>query len=289
MKPAKFEYLKPTSLTEALTMLQSHREDAAVLSGGQSLIPMLNLRVAAPQIVIDINAIPALDEIKIDGSVLEIGARSRHNDVLRSELVQLHAPLVSLALKNVAHEAIRNRGTLGGSLALADPAAEMPACMVCLEAEIVAQSVSGSRSIAAADFFQGIYDTALQTDELITSIRIPLLGSDWRFSFHEIARRHGDFAMAGLAFGVRCNKGTVMECRAVFLGVEAFPRRLAQIEQALMGHELTDLGALENVVRLLPSNLDCLDGEECPADYRLHLAQQLLPLCAVEASQVNHE
>jgi aerobic carbon-monoxide dehydrogenase medium subunit len=289
MKPAKFEYLKPTSLTDALTMLQFHREDAAVLSGGQSLVPMLNLRVAAPRVVIDINAIPALDEIKIDGSVLEIGARSRHNDVLRSELVQLHAPLVSLALKNVAHEAIRNRGTLGGSLALADPAAEMPACMVCLDAEIVAQSASGSRSIAAADFFQGIYDTALQPEELITSIRIPLLGSDWRFSFHEIARRHGDFAMAGLALGVRCNKGAITECRAVFLGVEAFPRRLAEIEQALMGHELTDHGALENAVRLLSSNLDCLDGEECPADYRLHLAQQLLPLCAVEASGVNHE
>lgn len=289
MKPAKFEYLKPASLTDALTMLQSHREDAAVLSGGQSLIAMLNLRVAAPQVVIDINAIPGLDEIKIDGSVLEIGARSRHNDVLRSELVQLHAPLVSLALKNVAHEAIRNRGTLGGSLALADPAAEMPACMVCLEAEIVVQSVSGSRSIAAANFFQGIYDTALQPDELITSIRIPLLGSGWRFSFHEIARRHGDFAMAGLALGLRCNKGAITACRAVFLGVEAFPRRLAEIEQALIGHQLTDLGALENVVRLLPSNLDCLDGEECPADYRLHLAQQLLPLCAVEASRVNHE
>jgi aerobic carbon-monoxide dehydrogenase medium subunit len=240
--------------------------------------------------VIDINSIPELDEIAIHGSALQIGARSRHNDVLRSELVQQYAPLLSVALQNVAHEAIRNRGTLGGSLALADPAAEMPACMVCLGAEIILHSVDGSRSVAAADFFQGIYDTALEPDELITSIRIPLFAADWRFAFHEIARRHGDFALAGLAFGRQCDGEIVQDCRAVFLGVEAFPRRLIEIEQAFIGTNLNDRGSFEKSVQLLASNLDCLEGGEYPAEYRLHLAQQLLLRCANEAFDENgHE
>jgi aerobic carbon-monoxide dehydrogenase medium subunit len=283
MKPAKFEYVKPASLAAALTLLRDYREDAAVLGGGQSLVPMLNLRVASPRVVIDINAIPELDEIRVEGSALQIGARSRHNDVLRSELVARHAPLLPLALKNVAHEAIRNRGTLGGSLALADPAAEMPACMVCLDAEIVVQSVSGLRSVPAADFFQGIYDTALEPDELITSIRIPLLDSSWRFAFHEIARRHGDFALAGLAFGIQSGGQSVQGCRAVFLGVEAFPRRLIEVEQAFIGMDLCDRRGLENAIQFLPSNLECLEGGEYPTEYRLYLAQQLLSRCAAEA------
>lgn len=289
MKPARFEYVKPASLADALTLLRDLRDDAAVLGGGQSLVPMLNLRVASPRVVIDINAIPELDEISVEASALQIGARARHNDVLRSELVLRHAPLLPLALRNVAHEAIRNRGTLGGSLALADPAAEMPACMVCLDAEIVVQSANGSRSIPAADFFRGIYDTALEPDELITCIRIPLLGSDWSFAFHEIVRRHGDFALAGLAFGVQSNGQTVQGCRAVLLGVESFPRRLIEIEQALIGMDLSDRRGLERAVRLLPSNLECLEGGEYPAEYRLYLAQQLLSRCATEAFGKSHE
>ncbi len=283
MKPARFEYARPTSLVDALILLRDHRDDAAVLSGGQSLVPMLNLRVASPQIVIDINSIPELEEIAIHGSALQIGARSRHNDVLRSELVQQYAPLLSMALQNVAHEAIRNRGTLGGSLALADPAAEMPACMVCLGAEIILHSAGGSRSVAAADFFQGIYDTAREPDELITGIRIPFFAAGWRFAFHEIARRHGDFASAGLAFGGQCSGEIVQDCRVVFLGVEAFPRRLIEIEQAFIGTNLNDRSSLEKAVQLLASNLDCLEGGEYPTEYRLYLARQLLLRCANEA------
>ncbi len=204
MKPAKFAYAKPSTIDEVLALLREHGDDAAVLSGGQTLVPMLNLRVASPQMLIDINDVPGLDEISVDGSILRIGARSRHNDVLRSELVQSNAPLVSEALHHVAHEAIRNRGTLGGSLALADPAAEMPACMVCLDAEIVLLSEQGTRSVPAPNFFQGIYDTDRRPDELIVRIDIPIPDASWRFAFHEISRRHGDFAMAGLTFGVRC-------------------------------------------------------------------------------------
>ena len=192
-----------------------------------------------------------------------------------------------MALQNVAHEAIRNRGTLGGSLALADPAAEMPACMVCLGAEIILHSAGDSRSVAAADFFQGIYDTALEPDELITSIRIPLLAAGWRFAFHEIARRHGDFALAGLAFGHQCSGEIVQDCRAVFLGVEAFPRRMIEIEQAFIGTNPNDGGGLERAVQLLASNLECLEGGEYPTEYRLHLAQQLLSLCASEVLDEN--
>ena len=280
MRPANFEYMRPSCLDDALAMLRANRDGVAILGGGQSLVPMLNLRVASPEVVIDINAVPRLNEIEIEDSFVVIGALARHNDVLRSDLVQSHAPLLSMALHHVAHEAIRNRGTLGGSLALADPAAEMPACMVCLDAEIVAHSVDGSRSIRAADFFRGIYDTALDSDELITRVRVPILGSGWKFDFHEIARRHGDFAMAGLAFGVECEGSTITDCRVVFLGVESFPRRLTEIEQVFVGTDVSDRLKLDKAIELLPSCLECLEGGEYPPEYRLHLARQLLSLCA---------
>jgi carbon-monoxide dehydrogenase medium subunit len=156
--------------------------------------------------------------------------------------------------------------------------------MVCLGAEIILHSADGSRSVAAADFFQGIYDTALEPDELITSIRIPVFAADWRFAFHEIARRHGDFALVGLAFGRQCKGEIVQDCRAVFLGVEAFPRRLIEIEQAFIGTSLNDRGGIEKAVQLLASSLDCLEGGEYPTEYRLYLAQQLLLRCVNEAS-----
>jgi carbon-monoxide dehydrogenase medium subunit len=280
VKPAMFEYMRPSSLDDALTMLRDHRDGVAILSGGQSLVPMLNLRVATPEVVVDINSIPHMEEIRLDGSFVEIGARSRHNDVLRSELVQRHAPLLAMALHHVAHEAIRNRGTLGGSLALADPAAEMPACMVCLDAEIVVQSVDGSRILHASEFFQGIYDTVMEPDEIITRIRVPVLGRGWLFSFHEIARRHGDFALAGLAFGVERNGDTIAACRVAFLGVESRPRRLFEVEQVFIGDGLFDQSCVEKAVRLLASNLERIEGGEYPPEYRLYLAQQLLRRCA---------
>lgn len=250
---------------------------------------MLNLRVASPQLLIDINAVPDLNAVTVKDTTLSIGSRARHNKVLRSELVQQNVPVLTQALRHVAHEAVRNRGTLGGSLALADPAAEMPACMVCLDADIVLCSNDGTRSVSATDFFQGIYDTDRQPNELIVRVDIPIPDVSWRFTFHEIARRHGDFAMAGLVFGIRCLEGVVTDCRVVFMGIESFPRRIATVESAIVGTKLSNTAAIDQAVALLSTVLDCADSEEYPATYRLYLAKQLLTHCAAKAfSEVTH-
>jgi carbon-monoxide dehydrogenase medium subunit len=276
MKPPRFEYACPQSLSEALDLLHQHKADAAVLAGGQSLMPMLNLRVARPGILIDINRIPELDTISNSGGCVSIGARARHNDVLRSPLVRSHVPLLAQALEHVAHEAIRNRGTLGGSLALADPAAELPACAVCLGAEIVAQSVRGERRVAASDCFRGLYTTAIEPDEIITRVDFPIAQPEWGFRFDEVARRHGDFAIAGLALGMRCEGAIVVDCRIVFSGVETSPRRIPELEGIFIGAELADSDRLTRAKERLTSVLEPLEGGELPPEYRLHVARELL-------------
>lgn len=270
MKPARFDYRRPESVPEALALLA--QPEAAVLSGGQSLMPMLNLRVARPAMLVDINRIAGLDAIALEGGVLRIGARARHAAVLASPLVAQAAPLLAQALPHVAHAAIRNRGTHGGSLALADPAAEMPACAVCLDATLVAASAArGERRIAAADFFQGLYSTALEPDELLTRIEYPAAQPGWRFAFLEVARRHGDFAMAGLALALLPGR----DARLATCGVEAAPRRLPEAEAALVA------GDVEGACAVLRS-LEAMGTAETPAAYRLHLAQVLLRRAATQ-------
>ena len=276
MKPSRFQYACPETLPEALTLLSRHNGDAAVLAGGQSLMPMLNLRLAQPAVLIDINRVPELDAITCAGSVLSIGARARHNDVLRSPMVKKNAPLLTQALEHVAHEAIRNRGTLGGSLALADPAAELPACAICLDATIVALSQRGERPISAGDFFQGLYTTALEPDEIIARVSFPLATPDWRFGFDEVTRRHGDFAVAGVAVGIRREGKAVTDCRIVFCGIEASPRRMAAIESLFMDTEQADEAVVTRAKAALGEDLEPLDGGELPPAYRLHVARELL-------------
>ena len=228
-------------------------------------MPMLNFRLTQPGLLIDINRIAGLDGIMVGDDRLVIGTRARHRDVLNSPLVQMHAPLLSEALGHVAHAAIRNRGTFGGSLALADPAAELPACAVCLGATIVTASVAGERAHPAEDFFRGLYDTARQADEMIVRVEIPLRPS-WRFAFREVARRHGDYAIAGLAMGIGQE-----ECRLAFCGVEPSPRRLPAIESAILRGAEPDLGELRP-----------MSSDDAPAAFRLHLAGVLVRR-AVEA------
>lgn len=265
MKAPLFDYARPDTLAGALALLAEHGDAAAILAGGQSLMPMLNLRMAQPRMLLDINRIDGLDAIVVDGDRLVIGALARHRDVLASPLVAAHASLLTDALGHVAHAAIRNRGTFGGSLALADPAAELPACAICLGATIVTASVDGERTHAAADFFRGLYATACRPDELILRVCIPLLPG-WRFVFREVARRHGDYAIAGLAMGMAAGS-----CRVAFCGVETAPRRLPAIEAAVMGGTLPDLDVLEP-----------MSSEEAPASLRRHLAGVLLRRSAEE-------
>jgi carbon-monoxide dehydrogenase medium subunit len=262
MTPARFAYARPATLAEALATLAREGEGAAPLAGGQSLMPMMAMRVARPALLLDLNRLPGLDGIAVEAESLRIGALARHASVLAHPLVAAEAPLLKLALAEVAHPAIRNRGTLGGSLALADPAAELPACMVALEATILLASVGGERRVAAAAFFQGLYATARRADELLVGVEIPRRPG-WTPWFAEVARRRGDYAMAGLA--LNAGGGAV---RLAFCGVEAAPRRLPEIEAAL--------AAGRDAAALLPGLLEPLGAAETPAVYRLHLAQTLL-------------
>jgi aerobic carbon-monoxide dehydrogenase medium subunit len=273
MKPARFDYVRPATLPDALDVLARHGGDAAVLAGGQSLMPMMNLRLATPAVLVDIGRIPELDRVSPTVDRLTIAARATHAGVLRSREVRRHVPLLAQALPYVAHQAIRNRGTLGGSLALADPAAELPACMVCLGAEIHLQSVRGGRSVAAEDFFRGVYTTDRATDELLVSVSLPLRPEGWHFRFLEVARRHGDFALAGLAFAARFDGARLVECRLAYCGVEGAPRRLRVVEACLTSGEMS---ARADAREALAGTLSPEGSREYPSDYRRKLAAVLL-------------
>ncbi len=197
MKAPAFDYVRAATAAEACALLRQHGPDARLLAGGQSLLPAMNLRLASPSVLIDIGRITGLDGIEVRGNTLHIGALVRHEALLRSATVASHTPLLTEAMRHVAHPAIRARGTIGGNLAHADPASELPACMLALNAAIEATSISGTRTIAAGDFFAGLFQTALEPDEMLTGIQIPLPTPN--FFFHEIARRSGDYAIVGLA------------------------------------------------------------------------------------------
>jgi carbon-monoxide dehydrogenase medium subunit len=199
MKAPDFDYLRPANLADAIALLADHDGDAMPLAGGQSLMPMMNFRVTAPAALIDLVDVAELRGIALDGATLRIGAMTRYVDLMKDDTVKAAAPLIGMALPHVAHDAIRNRGTLGGSLALADPAAEMPAVMLALDASFELVGPGGVRMVKADDFFSGYYETVLAEDELLTSIHIPAATSDQSFGFHELTQRHGDYALAGVA------------------------------------------------------------------------------------------
>jgi carbon-monoxide dehydrogenase medium subunit len=197
MKAPAFDYVRATTVADACVLLSRHGADARLLAGGQSLLPAMNLRLASPSVLIDIGRIAGLDGIDVRGHVLRIGTLARHQSVLRAQLVARHVPLLVEALRHVAHPAVRARGTIGGNLAHADPASELPACMVALEAVMEAVSPRGTRHIPAEGFFTGLFQTALEPDEMLTAVEIPLVARPW--FFQEIARRSGDYAIVGIA------------------------------------------------------------------------------------------
>jgi carbon-monoxide dehydrogenase medium subunit len=275
MKPAPFEYHRPASLAEAFDLLDRYGDDGRVLAGGQSLVPALNLRLAAPRAVIDINRIPDLDGIRVTADGLVIGALVRQEALERSALVREHAPLIAAAVPHLGHSAIRARGTIGGSLALADPAAELPACVVVLGATIRATHRGGHRDIGADEFFRGVYTTALVPGEIVTETRVPRATAGWRWGFQELARRHGDFALAGLAAGARVTSGALAEVRLVFFGVGTRPVRARSAEAALIGRR-PDPEALAAAGRALDGELDPPDDVHGSPALRRHLARVLL-------------
>ena len=215
MKAPSFAYAKPQSLAEAFELLE--RSGAKVLAGGQSLIPSLNMRLSSPELLVDITGLSSLRGITLEQGVVRIGALTTHADIEKSEEIEKHAPLLAQAVAHVAHPAIRNRGTLGGSIALADPAAEYPACLVALDATIVVTGKEGERLVRAEAFFRGLFEVDLQPGELVTAVEFPAQLKDQRSVFMELARRHGDYAIVGLA--AYRGKST----RFVFLGAGATP------------------------------------------------------------------
>jgi carbon-monoxide dehydrogenase medium subunit len=275
MKPAPFEYHRPVSLAETFDLLDRYGDDGRLLAGGQSLVPALNLRLATPRAVIDINRIPDLDAIRVTPDGLVIGALARQEALERSPLVREHAPLIAAALPHIGHSAIRARGTIGGSLALADPAAELPACAVALGATIRVGRRGGSRDIAADNFFRGIYTTALAPGEIVTEILVPRAAAGWRWGFDELARRHGDFALAGVAAGASIVAGTIAQTRLVFFGVGPRPVRARGAEAALAGRR-ADAETLAAAGRALDGDLDPPGDVHGSPALRRHLARVLL-------------
>lgn len=237
MKPPKFDYFAPDSIESALTLMTEHGDDARFLAGGQSLVPMMNFRVAAPSALIDLNGIDALRGIRIDAeNRLHIGAMTRTREIELNETVARANPLLAAAAPNIAHIQIRNRGTIGGSLAHADPAAELPGIVLACDAEIQIVGPAGARSVAARDFFEAIFSTALADGEMISTIVFPAWPATRRWAFEEISRREGDFAMVGIAawFDVD-DAGKISGAGLAAIGAGDTPLRLASGEKILVG------------------------------------------------------
>jgi len=266
VKPAPFAYKRARDVDEAVALLAEHK-DARLLAGGQSLIASLNIRLSAPTLLIDINRI-GLDRIGLKDGMLEIGALTRHAAAERSDTVAKHAPLIARALPHIGHVAIRNRGTLGGSLAYADPAAELPACLLALDGEVEASGRKGKRTIKASDFFKGLFETALAPDEVLTALRVPAAGKDTRVGFAELARRHGDYAIVGLAASARATGKGLADVRLAYFGVGATPVRVKKAESALAG------GDVEAAVAAL--DFDPSDDLQASGATKKHLAGVLL-------------
>jgi carbon-monoxide dehydrogenase medium subunit len=274
MKAPAFDYVRAQSLPEALALLRRHGDEAKVIAGGQSLVPALNLRLLAPRLLIDIAGLPELKGVATDGARLRVGALTLHADLMASPLVAEEAPLIARAVRHVAHPAVRNRGTIGGSLANADPATELPACMLALRAEIVAAGADGERRIAAQEFFTGLYETALAADEILIAVEVPAIRPDERCAFLELASRRGDYALVGLAAQGTVRDGALSDLRLAYFGVGAKPT-LAKAAAARLSGPVTE-AALAGAKSALAQDLDPQDDIQASAATRLHLAGVLL-------------
>jgi carbon-monoxide dehydrogenase medium subunit len=274
MKSPPFGYVKVHQVEEALALLQTHRDDARILAGGQTLLATLNMRLSEPALLIDIAGIDALRGIERVGDWLRIGAMTTHSEIESSALVAEHAPLLTAAVPHIAHRAIRNSGTWGGSIAYGDPAAEWPCCLVAMEGVITVQGPAGQRRIAATDFFVDLYMTDLQPDEIVVSAEVPIASTgDW-FAFDELARRHGDYAVAGVAVAARFEGLVAQRVRLGFLGMGLIPLRAPRTEGLLSGR-VFDETTIEIALLSLKGELDPLPDLTHSSQTKSHLATVL--------------
>jgi carbon-monoxide dehydrogenase medium subunit len=274
VKPAPFAYKKVRTLKEAVTLLAKHKDNARLLAGGQSLIATLNMRLSAPSLLIDINGIEGLDGIAKKGKFVEVGALARHAQVERSAVIARYAPLIALAMPHIGHAAIRNRGSFGGSIAFADPAAELPACLLAMGGEVDIASAKGNRKVKADAFFKGLFETALRPNEIVTAVRIPVADKNTRVGFAELARRHGDYAIVGLAASARTNGKGLADVRLAYFGVGDTPIRVKKAEAALVD------GNVDGAVNAL--DLDPHEDVQATAKVKKHLAGVLLRRVAAQ-------
>ena len=274
MKAAAFAYARASSVVDALQLLAAHGDKAKVLSGGQSLMPAMNLRLISPEFIVDISELAELRGIAVGDNVITIGALTRHVELLKSPEIAAHAPLLARAVAHIAHPAIRNRGTIGGSLAHADPASELPACMVALNATIIVRGEGSERRIAAQDFFTGIYQTALSAQELLIAVELPCAPKNAVYFFDEFARRHGDYAIVGLAAQAIVKADMFADLRLAFFAVGDRPV-LSKAAAKLVGVAVTP-AMLSEASEGLAEELDPLDDQQASAAMRRHLAKVLL-------------
>lgn len=274
LKARAFSYARPSTVVEAVEAFEQS-EDARYIAGGQSLVPALALRLQAPQLLIDIAHIPDLRGIALQGGWLRIGALTRHAEVLSDPLIRQHAPLYSEAAPHVAHPAIRNKGTLGGSLSHADPASEFPAVTLALGAELEIANRDGTRRVPADDFFIDLFQTALEPGELLVAVHVPVVRPGHRWAFHELARRRGDFALVGAGILAAFADDVVAEIRVAFFSVGNTPIRARQAEDVLTGRML-DQEAIAAAQAVVGDDLDPPDDEHVPPAMKRHLARVLL-------------
>lgn len=274
MKSPRFGYVKVASVEEALALLDEHGDDARILAGGQTLIATLNMRLSEPTLLIDITGLKGLRGIERRGDRLHIGALTTHSEIEGSTLVSEAAPLLCSAVPHIAHRAIRNAGTWGGSIAYGDPAAEWPCCLVALEGLVTVQGPGGQRRIAASDFFQDLYTTAMAPNEVLVSADVPVaMPGEW-FGFAELSRRHGDYAVAGLAIAARFDGTTASQVRLSFLGMGTTPVRTLRTEALLAGKPLNG-ATIEIALASLKSELNPISDLHHASDTKRHLATVL--------------
>lgn len=255
MKAPSFAYARARSLAEVFDLLARHGDGAKLLAGGQSLVAMLNMRLSAPRLLIDITRLTELSGIQVRDGLVRIGALTTHAEIERSPEIRKHLPLLAQAAPHIAHAAIRNVGTFGGSIALADPAAEWPACCVALDAQFVIAGKASTRRVAARNFFKGLYATALRPDEVLTQVEIAVPGPEYRSAFVELAQRRGDYAIVGLAAVAKCAGGVLSDLRLAFLGVGPVPL-LARGAMAAMDGKRASADAIAAATKALAKDLD---------------------------------
>ena len=275
MKAAAFDYVKPKALSDALSLLEEGGDDARLIAGGQTLLATLNMRLSEPSILIDITDVAELKGISVVGDKLRIGALVTHTEIEDSDLVAKHAPLLKAAAPHIAHRTIRNLGTWGGSLAYGDPAAEWPACSLTLQATMVIHGPSGERKISAKDFFIDLYTTSLEPDEILVATEIPLATANQVFYFHELARRHGDYAVAGLA-AVAEKQGSVLNnCVFTFFSVSSTPVMAVAAQDLVNGQVMNDQ-VIAKAVEAAREEIDAIADITNSAAAKTHLIGVLL-------------